>query len=454
MTRCLVMGAAGYLGTRLVELLVARGHEVRAFVRAPVTSYRPPGRVGIALGDATEPADVAAALRGIDVVYYLVHSLRSKDFGDADRRAATVLAEQARCAGVRQLVYVGGTRPSEARVSPHLASRAEVGDILAAGAVPALILQASMIIGAGSTSFALLREASVGLPVIPRPGWMNRRSRPVAEADVLHYLTTAAENPSIDGVFDVSGPETLSYLELVQRCARVTGRAARVPVPVPFWSHRLAARLTGLLTPTPVGVAAALFESLDHDLLPTAVEIADRLPGPAAGPTSVDRAIRAAVAAEDDTPGGTPYVDDRTVRSDADPAEVWRTIVGLGGREGWHTLPLVWAVRGTVDHLLGGVGRYRGRQTELAAGDVVDFWTVLRRDDRNRRLVLRADLKMPGRTVLEMSVTRDEQGTRYRQKITFTPDGLPGTLYWLLQKPAHDLVFATMALAIASPGRG
>ncbi|MEC3981648.1 DUF2867 domain-containing protein [Amycolatopsis sp. H20-H5] len=447
------MGATGYLGSQLIPCLIAAGHDVHALVRDP-RAGRFPATVTVHAGDATKARDVRAALSGVDVAYFLVHSLDRADFAAVDRLAATVLAEEATREGVAQLVYVGGTRPASpghTPLSPHLASRAEVGDILTGGPVPALVLQASMIIGNGSTSFDLLRTTTRRAPLLPQPRWMSRRSRPVAVADVLHYLRVAAELPSpVNGAFDVSGPETLSYLSLVQRCARVLGLPARLPIPAPLWSHRIAALVAGLTTPIPAAVAAPLFESLDHDMLPSDADVTERLPPPPGGTTTVDNAIRAAADRPGATPAsGEPFVDEHVLPSAATADELWRTITGLGGADGWHTLPLVWSVRGAVDHLIGGVGLYRGRGPELAGGDVVDFWTVRERDDTARRLVLRADMKMPGQTLLEMSVTQDERGVSYHQKITFTPDGIAGKLYWQLQKPLHDLVFTTMARNIA-----
>jgi len=447
------MGATGYLGSLLVPALVEAGHDVRALVRDPDA----PLSVAVHVGDATDPEAVRAALDGVEVAYFLVHSLDRDDFAEVDRRAATVLAEQAAAAGVRQVVYLGGPRPTADDVSEHLASRAEVGDILTAGAVPALALQASMVIGRGSASFDLLSAARLS-PWVPVPRWMRNTSRPVAVADVVHYLLAAAdlERP-VRGAFDVSGPEALSYLSLVQRYARVTGLRVRLPVPAPLWSHRVAATLAGLVTPIPSSVAAPLFASLEHDLEPTDRDVTEVLPPPPGGPTTVDNAIRAACPdPEGVATADTPFVDEVVLPSSAEPDEVWRTITGLGGANGWRTIPLVWTVRGALDHLAGGVGLYRGRAPELADGDVVDFWTVVHRDDTARRLVLHADMRMPGDTVLEMAVDEHEGRTRYRQTVTFTPDGLAGRLYWQLQKPLHDLVFTTMAHGIArsSPSGG
>ncbi|MDI5975683.1 DUF2867 domain-containing protein [Amycolatopsis magusensis] len=439
MSRCLVLGASGCVGSRLVPVLADAGHDVRALVRTTGSAARVPRLADIRFGDVTEACRVRAALDGIDVVYHLVHSLGRPDFAEVDREAARVVAAEADRAGVRQIVYLGGPRP-DAELSEHLASRAEVGDVLATARTPALLLEASMIIGRGSASFELLRQFAHASPVLPRAAWMSRTSRPVGIDDVLHHLSTAAALPTpVSGRFALSGPEQLSYFELVQRCARVAGLPVRIPVPAPLWSHRLAARAAALATTVPAEAAAQLFESLDHDLVDTAP---DRLPAPPGGPTSVDNALRAAMAPAASASAAEPYLDERVCATRAGAAQLWRTITSVGGSRGWFTIPFLWEARGLLDHLAGGAGLYRGRQAELACGDVVDFWTVEHRDDARRRLVLRADMKMPGSTLLEMSA---ETAGAYRQKISFVPRGPAGHAYWRLQKPAHDLVFGLMA---------
>ncbi|GHH40245.1 DUF2867 domain-containing protein [Lentzea cavernae] len=447
-----MLGATGHLGSRLVPELLAHDHEVAVLVRDSAQSTRFPTQVMVHVGDATNARAVRKALAGNDVVYFLVHSLDRPDFPGVDRRAAAVLAAAAAEADVRQIVYVGGPRPDSP--STHLASRAEVGDVLTAGRVPALVLQASMIIGAGSTSFELLRSTARLTPWVPVPSWMDNSSRPVAADDVVHFLVSAANLAEpVDGVFDVLGPERLTYLELVQRCARVLRLPVRVPVPAPLWSHKLAAQVAGLMTPVSAALAEPLFASLEHDLTADGPAATDVLPAPPGGMTSVDNAIRAATSPQAEQTGGEVFTEERTVLTDASAEDVWRTVTTLGGENGWHTIPLVWTVRGAVDHLFGGIGLYRGRAPEVGEGDVVDFWTVEHRDDEGRRLVLRADMKMPGHTLLDMRVDHDGDRTRYRQKVTFTADGFLGQLYWLAQKPLHDVVFATMARGIVRKAR-
>ncbi|ANZ40364.1 hypothetical protein BBK82_34425 [Lentzea guizhouensis] len=447
--RCFVTGATGHLGSRLVPELLKNGHDVAVLVRDGAQATRFPTTVMVHVGDATDRRVMREALAGNDVVYFLMHSLNRPDFAEVDREAADVLAAAAAQAQVRQIVYVGGPRPDSPGLSAHLASRAEVGDVLTAGPVPALVLQASMVIGDGSASFELLRSTARLTPWVPVPSWMHNTSRPVAVADVVHFLAAAADLAEpVGGVFDVPGPEQLSYLEMLQRCAWVLKLPVRLPLPAPLWSHKLAAQVAGLVTPVKAAVAEPLFASLEHDLATGGPPVTAVLPPPPGGMTSVDNAIRAATEPEADPAGGEVFTEERTVLTDASPDDVWRAVNTVGGEDGWHTIPLVWTVRGAVDHLLGGIGLYRGRAPEVRAGDVVDFWTVVRRDDDARQLVLRADMKMPGHTLLEMRVDRDGGRTRYRQKVTFTADGLLGQLYWLVQKPLHDVVFATMARGI------
>lgn len=455
MSRCLIMGATGYIGSRLIPRLLAAGHDVHALVRTERPGAGVAGPVTVVKGDATNATDVRQAVAGVDVVFYLVHSLSRPDFAEVDRTAAQVLALAGAAADVKQIVYLGGARPVDGvAVSEHLESRAEVGDILTIGAAPALVLQASMIIGDGSASFELLRHLAEKSPLLPRAPWMSRRSRPIAADDVLHYLSAAATlRAPVNGVFDINGPETVTYAELVQRCARTANRPWRIPFPAPLWSHELSAQIAGLLTTVPSSVARPLLRSLEHNLDSADHRIAEHIADPPAGLTSVDQAMRTAhrqtTTTEPPETNRQYYVDSRSLPSAATPDVLWDVITGVGGEQGWYTVPLVWELRGVLDHLVGGIGLHRGRPPHIKPGDSVDFWTVAERDDNAKRLVLRADMKMPGVTTLTMCAGGDGGGTRYRQTIRFWPHGASGHLYWILQKPAHDLVFSAMARNIA-----
>ncbi|WP_033262499.1 DUF2867 domain-containing protein [Amycolatopsis vancoresmycina] len=443
--RCAVLGATGFVGRALVADLAAAGRPVRVLARAAAPGF--PRRIGVTLGDATDPGALETVCAGADVVFHLVHSLGHADFAGRDRAIAQHLAAAAAATGVRQLVYLGGPRPS-ATTSPHLASRSEVAGILLDGEVPAIALQASMILGRGSAGVELLSRTA-RLPVRPRPRWTTRRSRPVALADVRHYLRAAACHPPLRGRFDISGPETISYDGLVRRCARLLGRPAALALPSPFWSHGTAARIAGLTSPVPAAVAGPLFASLEHDLLPADTPVESVLPPPPGGPTSLDNALRAALGVPvPPAPAGPAYQEERTRPSQAAPHRLWQAITALGGDHGRFPPAPAWALRGLLDGLLGGPGAYRGRPHRPVAGDVVDFWTVRHRDDTHRELVLTADMRLPGDAELTLRADPAGPGSLLRQRVRFTPASPLGHAYWHLQKPAHDRVFAWLARSI------
>ncbi|PPK70877.1 DUF2867 domain-containing protein [Actinokineospora auranticolor] len=431
MARCLVLGAGGYVGTRLVAALASAGLAVVASSRTIDAEAVPVG-VRVVRSDALDLGP--AELEGVDVVYHLVHSLSSPDFAVLDERIARAVAEAAGAAGVRQLVYLGGPRPRDGEPSDHLASRARVGDVFLACPVPALVLQASMIIGAGSASFELLARAARGGPVIPNPAFLRNRSRPIALDDVIRHLLAATGEP-VNGCYDIGGPEVLTYWDLIQRCARAAGLPRRVPLPAAFPTSLAAAA-------TPDTLTRALLESLQHDLVPSAVLPLD-------GRTSVDRALRQAldIPTPPLPPADGALTDHQTLQVHADPAALWHAITTRGGS----ALPALWALRGAFDHVAGGPGLHRNRPPHPRAGDIVDSWTVVHRDDDTRELHLHADMRLPGRAWLTL---RAEPGAApgesvLRQTTTFAPDGLLGHLYWRAQKPAHVLVFTLMAHSLA-----
>ncbi|MGQ0841198.1 DUF2867 domain-containing protein [Actinokineospora sp.] len=449
MACCLVVGASGYVGSLLVGALHAGGHRVRALARSLDPATLPDG-VDAIRADVLDAPALAAALSEVDVVYHLVHSMAGADFAAADDRIAHAVADAAARAGVRQLIYLGGPRPTDGPASEHLASRAAVGDTFLAAPTPALVLQASMIIGRGSASFELLGRAARSGPVLLRPSWMDNRSRPIAIADVLYHLLKAASDEPVNMIGDIAGPDTLTYLELVQRYARVAGLPWRLPVPVTAVSTGTASAAVAAMTPLSTTLVRALLDSLRHDLAPDG-DTDNVLPPPPGGATPTDRAIRAALG--DPVPVGPPenadgLVRDRKVlRVRTGTAELWRVITDIGGAGGWHTMPGAWTLRGALDHLVGGVGLHRGRPDDLAAGDTVDSWTVIDRHDDDGVLLLRADLRLPGTAWLEMQAAPGERAgeSSYRQTVTFVPTGLAGKLYWYAQKPAHDVVFGLMA---------
>ncbi|MDG9703490.1 SDR family oxidoreductase [Streptomyces sp. DH37] len=482
--RCLVTGATGYIGGRLVPELLAAGHTVRCLARTPAKLRDHPwaGRAEVVRGDVTDAASVRGAMEGVDVAYYLVHSMGGGSrFEDTDREAARIFGEQARAAGVGRIVYLGGLTPRgvpEEELSAHLRSRAEVGRLLLASGVPTAVLRAAVIIGSGSASFEILRYLTERLPVMVTPRWVRTRLQPIAVRDVLRYLVGCAELPAdVNRTFDIGGPEVLTYLAMMRRYAAVAGLPRRVIVPVPVLSPGLSSHWIGLITPVPRAVARPLAESLRHEVVCAEHDIARYVPDPPGGLMGLDQALHSALrriksaevatrwssasvpgAPGDPLPtdpnwaGGSLYTDVRERAVGASPDALWRVIEGIGGENGWYSFPLAWAARGWLDRLVGGVGLARGRRdaARLRAGDSLDFWRV-EEIEPGRLLRLRAEMRLPGLAWLELAVGRGPSGeTVYRQRALFHPHGLLGQAYWWGVSPFHAVVFGGMARNIAS----
>jgi uncharacterized protein YbjT (DUF2867 family) len=473
---CLVTGATGYIGGRLVPELLAAGHRVRVMSRSPERLRDHPwaGDVEVVRADAADADEVAAACAGADVVYYLVHALGSgTEFEETDRRTAQVMARAVRDAGVGRLVYLGALVPDGEELSPHLRSRTEVAEILLDSGVPTVVLRAAVVLGSGSASFEMLRHLTERLPVMVTPRWVHSRIQPIAVRDVLRYLVGCAMlPPSVHRCFDVGGPDVMSYAEMMQRYAAVAELPRRRILPVPLFTPSLSSHWVGLITPVPAGIARPLVESLRNTVVCREHDIAEFVPDPPEGLLGFDDAVRLAVqrvrdsavatrwasasvpgAPSDPLPtdpdwaGGSLYVDERTRATTASPEQMWRVVEGIGGGNGWYSFPLAWEVRGWLDRLVGGVGLRRGRRdaSRLFVGDALDFWRVEAREG-GRLLRLRAEMRVPGLAWLEFHVEHDgpDGATVLRQRATFAPHGLAGHAYWWAIAGFHGIVFGGM----------
>jgi uncharacterized protein YbjT (DUF2867 family) len=472
---CLVTGATGYVGGRLVPELLAAGHRVRCVVRSPERLRGHPWRdqVEVVRADLTDAEAVRRALDGVEVAYYLVHAIGTgRDFGATDRRLAGIFASAAADAGVRRIVYLGGLAPyGDEPVSPHLSSRAEVGDILLASGVPTAALRAAVVLGSGSVSFEIMRYLTERLPVMVTPRWVRRRMQPIAIRDVLRYLAgCAALPPDVHRTFDIGGPDVLTYEEMMRRYAAIAGLRKRRIVPVAALSPGLSSLWIGLVTPVPNRIARPLVESLPHELVCREHDIARYVPDPPDGLIGFDRAVRLALTrigsgdvatrwssasvpgapsdplpTDPDWAGGSLYVDLRESPVDASPEALWRVIEGIGGEHGWYSWPLAWTARGLFDRLTGGVGLRRGRRDpyRLRVGDALDFWRVEELVP-GRLLRLRAEMRLPGLAWLDLAVEERCGRTWYRQRAIFHPRGLAGQIYWWSVRPFHGTVFGRM----------
>jgi uncharacterized protein YbjT (DUF2867 family) len=482
---CLVTGATGYVGGRLVPELIAAGFRVRCMARdaGRLAGFPWIGQVEVAEADALDGVSLRRALAGVDVAYYLIHALSAgPGFEVTDRAAAEIFAGCARAAGVSRIIYLGGLRPPDEReLSPHLRSRAEVGDILLGSGVPTAVLRAGVVIGSGSASFEMLRYLTERLPAMVTPKWVRSRTQPIAVGDVLDTLAGCARlPPEVNRAFDIGGPDVLTYAEMMRRYAAVAGLRPRLLLPVGVLTPSLSSHWVGLVTPVPGALARPLVESLRHDAVAAEHDIARYVPDPPGGLTGFEESVRLALqkirdtdvatrwssaavpgAPSDPLPtdpdwaGGSLYHDLREQQVDASAGALWRIIEGIGGEHGWYSFPLAWSVRGWLDRAAGGVGLRRGRRDpdQLRAGDALDFWRV-ETIVPGRLLRLRAEMKLPGRAWLQFEVEPDTTtpgvpGAWITQTAMFDPVGLLGPLYWYSVWPLHQWVFAGMLRQIA-----
>lgn len=487
-----VTGVTGYVGGRLVPELLEAGFTVRALARNPARlSGRPwVDAVDIVEADASELDEIREALRGADVAYYLIHSLGTgPTFEARDRRTALTFAQAAREAGVGRVVYLGGLSPDEEHLSPHLASRKEVGEILLASGVPTTVLQAAVVLGSGSASFEMMRYLTERLPAMTTPRWVDNRVQPIAIRDVLRYLVgSATMPPDVSRAFDIGGPDVLTYRDMMQRYAAVAGLPRRHIVSVPVLTPALSSHWVGLVTPVPAGIARPLVESLQHEVVCKEDDIRTHVPDPPEGLVGFDDAVELALQrihdgevstrwssaavpgapsdplpSDPDWAGGSLYVDERRTIVNAPPEVLWDVIRRIGGADGWYSWSLAWRIRGLMDRVVGGPGLRRGRRdaSDLRVDDAVDFWRV-EAIEPGRRLLLRAEMRLPGLAWLELRVddaaeeisddgdapspaeASGPRRTYFAQRALFSPHGLAGQAYWWSVKPFHGVVFGGM----------
>lgn len=463
----LVTGASGYIGGRLVPRLVEGGHRVRCLAREPRKLADRPWsshpEVEIAAGDASSPEDLRRVMAGCEAAFYLVHSMLAagRDYAERDRTMAREFAQAAEDAGVGRIVYLGGLGELGEGLSEHLASRREVERLLAAGGTPLTVLRAAMIIGSGSASFEILRYLVERLPVMVTPRWVSTQSQPIAVRNVIEYLALCLAVPETKGrTLDIGGTDIVSYRDLMRIMAEELGLRARLVVPVPVLTPKLSSLWIHLVTPLSHRIARPLAEGLRNRVVCRDDAAARLMPQRLIG---VREAIRAAldrvahdavetswsmagvVPGDPDWAGGTVFTDRRDLLIEATPAVVFRAVCRIGGGHGWYAADWLWRLRGALDRIVGGPGLRRGRRDPEAVGygEALDFWRVTA-IERDRRLALRAEMKLPGEALLEFSVEPEPGGSRLVQTARFWPRGLLGLAYWYAVLPLHAIVFDGM----------
>jgi len=469
----LVTGASGYVGGRLVPALLDVACEVRCLARTPAKIEDAPWRDRVEVVGGSVGGDLTAALTGIDVAVYLVHSIgQGTGWATAEQHDAANFARYAARVGLRRIVYLGGLGKDADRLSTHLRSRHLVGGALASTGVEVVELRAGVVIGSGSASFEMLRYLVEVLPIMVTPRWVTTRCQPIAITDVLDLLVQAVIDSSVPaGAYEVGGPDIVSYAEMMALYAQLAGLTKRRLIKVPLLTPGLSAHWVGLVTPVPVQLARELVESLVNEVVVTdgrAAEVFSVQPVGAAEaierslaaarsgdvPTSfVDADLRyfAPVGTDPDWSGGTVLTDVRTTTTSADPVRVFATLQGVGGDKGWYSSQFLWRIRGVLDQMIGGPGLRRGRRDAafLGVGDPVDFWRV---EDVSPalRLRLHAEMRLPGDAWLTWELCADGAGTRVVQTAEFRPRGLLGRLYWLWTAPFHRLIFPGLLAGIVS----
>ncbi len=466
--RVLLTGSTGYVGGRLLRSLVERGERLRCLARRPEFLEPKVGRAAeVVQGDAADLPSLRRALEGVDVAYYLIHSMGSKeDFEEKDRRAAENFARAAADAGVRRIIYLGGLG-REPGLSQHLRSRQEVGRILRESGVPTLEFRASIIIGSGSLSFEMIRSLVEKLPAMVTPRWVRVPAQPLAVEDLIDYLVAALDvDADASAVYEIGGADRVSYMEIMREYARQRG-LRRLMIPVPVLSPKLSSLWLGLVTPVYARVGKDLIDSVRN---PTVVEDETALQVFDIRPRGIRDAIQRALVNEDhefaetrwsdalssgdrQSWGGEKFgsriVDSRSVWVPYEPRQAFRPIRRLGGEVGWYFADWLWRLRGLIDLWFGGVGSRRGRRDaeHLAPGETLDFWRV-EQFKAGELLRLSAEMKLPGRAWLQFEVTQQGAGSLVRQTAIFDPVGLLGHLYWYTLYPLHQLVFSGMLRGI------
>jgi len=467
-----IAGATGYIGGRLAPRLIDDGYMVRCLVRSQGKlegrdwAQRP--GVEVRQTNLDDPATLAEDLAGCEAAFYLVHSMMSAgtEYADRDRSLALHFAKAARDAGVQRIIYLGGLGETGPDLSEHLSSRRDVEAALASTGVPVTVLRAAMIIGSGSASFEILRYLVERLPVMITPKWVSTPCQPIAVRNVVGYLARSLAAPGTTGcVFDIGGPEILCYRDIMTIMAEELGLPRRWVIAVPVLTPRLSSYWIQFITPLSHQIAKPLAEGLRNPVVCREDRIKDLIPQEL---LTVREAIRAAltkmaehgvetswsmagpIPGDPDWAGGTVFRDARQLTVEAPDWAVFRAVCRVGGGHGWYAADWLWRIRGWMDRLVGGPGLRRGRRDPemVSYGEALDFWRVVGYQ-RDRRLALRAEMKLPGEAQLEFLI--EAHGARQctlRQTALFRPRGLFGLLYWYAVAPFHHVVFRGMLLGI------
>ncbi|QJB56464.1 SDR family oxidoreductase [Pseudodesulfovibrio sp. zrk46] len=479
----LVLGSTGYVGGRLVPLLLERGHKVRAAGRSiEKIKSRPWGNnpnVEAVQADMHDAESLKLAADGCRAAFYLVHSMGrpTRDFAEQERDAAYNMVRAAGKANLERIIYLGGLGEDldDRPLSKHLRSRAEVGRILTLGPAKVTTLRAAQIIGSGSSSFEMIRYLADRLPMMVTPTWVRTKAQPIAIRNVLGYLAGCLENDETAGLtLDIGGPDILNYTELFKLYSEVAGIPKRHILPLPFLSPRLSSFWVSMITPVPMTLIRSLIDGLRNEVICRNDDITRLVPQDL---LSCREAIRRALektehqkvetclfdvgsacmpewagAHDPDYAGGTRFDMGYKARLQGDPKKVWEVVQRIGGEQGWYYGDPLWRLRGFIDRILAGPGMSRGRPhgDKPKVGDALDFWRIIASDE-GKRLLLLAEMRLPGEALLEFKLeTHWENAVDISMTARFLPRGLTGILYWYAMYPFHVVLFKNMIENISS----
>jgi uncharacterized protein YbjT (DUF2867 family) len=470
--KILLTGANGYIGRRLLPVLVENGHEVICLVRDPRRFEVPElfrEKVQVVKADLLDARSLQNIPRNIDAAFYLVHSLGAggSDFQKAEHDSATNFAAYLNTSTAGQVIYLSGMAHGN-KLSEHMQSRQNVEKVLHSSRVPVTVLRASIIIGSGSASFEIIRDLVEKLPIMVAPKWLNSRCQPIAIRDVLFYLNAVLDCPEChDQTFDIGGPDILTYKQMLLKLAALRGFKRKI-ITLPILTPKLSAYWLYFITSTSFSLARKLVESLRSDTVVENDHIQKIIPHPCIGyeealklafskieqnsvlsswtDALVSGAIRQDYMDFIQIPQNGVLTDRQLIPIDRPVEDVLANIWCIGGKRGWYRTDWLWNIRGFLDKVVGGVGLRRGRRspTDLKAGDTLDFWRVLAADKINKRLLLYAEMKLPGEAWLQFQILEKDGKNYLEQLAVFRPEGLLGRLYWYSILPFHFIIFGGM----------
>lgn len=475
--KILLTGATGYIGKRLLPNLLSEGHTVICIVRDPrrvESKFAENSNVVLLKADLLDEESLQNIPQDIDIAYYFAHSMGAsdEDFAVLEENSATNFINSIKNTNVSQIIYLSGIINKTTNLSKHLSSRLNVEKILQSAKANTTILRAAIIIGSGSGSFEIIRDLAEKLPIMVTPKWLRTRCQPIAVKNVIEYLIGVIKKPkAYNKIFDIGGPDILTYKEMLLYYAEVR-KLKRFIITIPVLTPRLSSYWLYFVTSTNFSLARSLVDSMKNEVVCKIEGIKDIVDTKLYGyKEAIERAFKvidsnqvpsswidAAIAGnlnqnfldKIEVPKFGCLIDERKVNYIIESESVKKNIWEIGGENGWYYWNWSWVLRGMLDKLFGGVGLRRGRRSpiELKPGDALDWWRVILADETKGRLVLYAEMKVPGEAWLELSI--DDNRNILTQKATFRPNGLFGRLYWYSLLPIHKIIFNGMAKQIVT----